>query len=292
MSLPFNGRSKIAAATTAALLATLTACSTPPTDAPIHPDRATSLQRQLDEANLVIADLRRENNTLRDQLAASSPTAEPSATATPDTDAELAVQRQRAADLQAENARLAELAGLRDKDALTDQAAARFTADYDPDADTTTVTSPTAALEAPRGLLGSADFTLGAAYTRPGTPDGTLSEPIDPLTLVFRTHSHPTNRLRTTRTATLTVDGQPYELPLIAYTELSENKPPARFTSPGKPTRSSSTYDEELNFTLTREALRALAHATDATLELPNFKATLTRQHTALFNAVLLRSQP
>ena len=184
------------------------------------------------------------------------------------------------AALEARNRRLERLAGLTPMERGVDQQAARIVIVRGAaDGDTRLSSQPLGVDFG--GFTLASTHTVAFGFTLPAGAGGDKPGPMELAVTTYRNRGRPYRNLET---AGLTLDGtEERTLPVAGYETLEAYPPPAN-------TRAGRTrYDDRLTLTLDGATADRLATADDATLRLGGTTLPLSREHLAMFRAVLER---
>ncbi len=237
-------------------------------------DDAAALRAEVERLAAEVERLTQENQALRLQLAAFQDESEAETAQTQALVQELEVTREEVEDLRAERDTLQTLAALPTRDT----AGARLTATYDAEADATVVASPTLPIPETRGLL-TVEHQVGVSYQHAGEA---LAERPTELDVVIHTIENNNSRYRRLESITLIADGEAMVLPISGYEVLHTLRP-------SNSRRDIERINEAITVRMTYEQLRLAASATVLELQLRRRSYELTRDHAALFAAVLER---
>lgn len=197
---------------------------------------------------------------------------------------ELEAARSSQQDLETEKQTLEKLAGVTAKGEQVESQAALFQTTYDPATDTTTVIAKPKIIPSDSSL-GFTQHRLGGRFTHAGR---TPTEPPPAITIELLTFANSNRAFKSARNVTFLADDEPVPAAVEAYELISRTRTPRTLKRTGSATAESR--DERITFRLDADRAAAVGRASTLKLEVANVTYHLSREHTAMIEALRLRA--
>ncbi len=240
-----------------------------------------------------VAALEAENKALREQLAAMKPAIsdEPTAADSKSEPAPLALEKElaqakaRVQSLESEKAELEQIAGVTSKGELLETQKTLIKSRYDEKADLTTVEG-TPMPVASANTAGFVEHLVTAAFEFAGTE---LTEQPESFQLVLYTKANPNRRYRNFKAATLLIDGEAVQVPVVSYQTL-DTLGGAKQTAGRSGVGKVEARDERLTLAIEPALAERIGAAHTLAVHFTGIDLKLGRDHIAMMEGVRRRA--